>query len=332
MLNRIQEALLNQPREPVVSDLSVYQAVIAESIRYLESDEAIQSIDLNPYWPKWDSPWWHMSVLFEMELADRIPRRIAEHMLLAAKRTQLPYFFREDAPQDKTPQQEAPCPCSLGNIYQILCAVGLDVDRELPWARGWFLKYQLPDGGLSCDEEAYRADPNSSSVVGTIALLEAILVAGKKLTKAEELFLDRGAKCLLERELRLGSSSIHNADERLDEEDWLKPCFPRFYFYDVLRGLNFILNWSEKLNRPLPAQAVAGVVETLSKRFPDGRVQTQRYSYEGVSSRFSRQPASLFSLLERVSVLEEHSPFLTAKWQRAVFAIDRLSEKNPGFI
>ncbi len=40
---------------------------------YLTSEEALQSIGRDPYWPKWDSPWWHMSLLNEMDLTGEIP-------------------------------------------------------------------------------------------------------------------------------------------------------------------------------------------------------------------------------------------------------------------
>jgi hypothetical protein len=136
------------------------ESLIHESLNYLASGEASKSIDANPYWPKWNSPWWHMSVLFEMGMAECIPKAIAKKMLAEVKRTHLPYFFREEAPADKGPDQDAPCPCAFGNIYQILSATGLDVDAELPWARGWFLKYQMPDGGLNCDRRRLQGQPS----------------------------------------------------------------------------------------------------------------------------------------------------------------------------
>lgn len=100
-----------------------HESAVQESISYLSSDGAIRDINANPYYPKWNSPWWHMSVLFEMDMANRIPKRAAEKLLSEVKRTHLPYFFREDAPTDKGPDQDAPCPCAFGNIYQILAAM-----------------------------------------------------------------------------------------------------------------------------------------------------------------------------------------------------------------
>lgn len=305
------------------------ESAIQESIQYLSSDAAATSIRNNPYWPKWNSPWWNMSVLFEMGLADKIPKRAASLMLSEIKHTHLPYFFREEAPANKTEEQDCPCPCSLGNIYQILSAVGLDVDGELPWARVWFLKYQMPDGGLSCDEDAYKADPNASSMVGTISPLEAILKTRATLSPDEELFLDRGAQCLIKRQLRLGSSSTHNAEERLDEADWLKPCFPRFYFYDVLRGLSFILLWSEKRRKPIPRQSIEKVVTHLKREFPTDQIQIQRRSFDGVTDR-KKQPASYFSLQEQVSIIGQVSAHLTHQWQQSLSLIEKLT--NEGLI
>ncbi len=310
-----------------------FNSAIENSIQYLNSEQAAQSIKLNAYWPKWNSPWWHMSLLFEMGLVDRIPKKTAALMLSEIKRTHLPYFFREEAPLDKADFQEAPCPCSLGNIYQILSATGLDVDAELPWARGWFLKYQMPDGGLSCDEDAYKADAKASSLVGTIAPLEAILKTRNEFTAEEAQFLDRGAECLLHRELRLGSPSQHNVEERLDEVDWLKLCFPRFYLYDVLRGLSFVLAWSEKRRQPIRQQSIAHVVTHLTKEFEASgpeqirQMKMKRQSYEGVFDR-KRHPASYFQLLNETSVIGQPSPFLTKQWLEAVALMGKLKAKG----
>ena len=313
----------------------IHEAAVLESIDYLKSDKAIQSIEANPYWPKWNSPWWHMSVLWEMGLADRIPKATAQKMLSEVKRTHLPYFFRDEAPADKAPDQDSSCPCALGNIYQILSATELDVDEALPWVRSWFLKYQMPDGGLNCDEDAYQADANASSIVGTIAPLEAILSA-HTLTAQEEQFLDRGAQCLINRELRLGSSSKHNAEERLDEQDWLKLCFPRFYFYDVLRGLNFILKWATIRNRPLPWRAVATVIKYLETQSQDDQICIGRHSYEGVRTKIQsesrecnkRSPASHFPLMDQVSQIGAISPYLTRRWIDAKEQIGLLKSKG----
>jgi hypothetical protein len=304
---------------------------VEASLRYLASDEAARSLEANSYWPKWNSPWWHLSVLYEMGLAPRVSRVAVERMTASVSRL-LPVFFVADVPPGRNPMLDTPCPCSLGNIFQMLHAAGADVDRELPWARGWFMRYQMPDGGLSCDENAYRANPQASSMVGTVAPLEAILYATTRAFTSEETeFLDRGARCLLARELRLGCSAEHNREESDDEAEWLLPCFPRFYFYDTLRGLSFVLEYAERLRRPIPARAIEQVVADLEARFPDGRVRVGRHAFEGCGSwnisggEWKREKkASLFPLLERVSEPGRESPYLSARWMEAKERLVRL--------
>jgi len=40
---------------------------VKKSRSYLSTLPALQSIERDPYWPKWDSPWWHMVLLHEMD-------------------------------------------------------------------------------------------------------------------------------------------------------------------------------------------------------------------------------------------------------------------------
>ena len=310
-----------------------HESLIADAIAYLGSEEAAQSLQANAYWPKWNSPWWQMALLYEMGAADIIPKTAVAGMTKAIQAQLAPFFFSEDAPSGLDPALNLPCHCQLGNIYQILAACGVDMDQALPWARPWFLRYQMPDGGLNCDESAYRSSPPASSIVGTIAPLEAVLYfARRPLTAEEEQFLDRGAHCLLARQLRHGCSVEHNAEERLDEEKWLKPCFPRFYLYDVLRGLRFVLRWSEALKRPLPADAIVEVVAHLCKVSSDGTVRIGRLSYEGVGTR-ERNPsgewvraerASRFPLLDEVSSIGQVSPYLTVECGESLSLLRRV--------
>ena len=108
----------------------------------------------------------------------------------------------------------------------------------------------------------------------------------------------------------------------MDEEDWLKPCFPRFYLYDVLRGLSFILRWAEKRRKPIPAKAIREVIDALERKFRDGRVRIERKAFDGIGSRvmnaageWGRSPAaSFFPILLQVSEVGQESPYLTSQW------------------
>lgn len=57
---------------------------------YLSSELALESIERDPYWPKWDSPWWHMSLLNEMGLAKEIPQASILKMVQVLKNHYLP--------------------------------------------------------------------------------------------------------------------------------------------------------------------------------------------------------------------------------------------------
>lgn len=309
-------------------------AALEASLEYLDSAAALESIAADPYWPKWDSPWWHLSLLHELGLAKLAPERAVRAMAEKIRDYYLPVFplSASEIPEGVDPVLQTACHCALGNMYQALSAWGLDVDREIPWIRPWFFRYQLPDGGLTCDNEAYLSDPSRSSIVGTIAPLEAVLFhTSRPFTDEEKSFLDRGAQCLIGRGLTRGS----HEEERLDEPDWRKPCFPRFYLYDVLRGLHFLVHWAERREQPLSFDAIAEVVRYLQARFPDGNIRNERHCFDGIGSRlrdrvgvWSRGEATFFALLRETSELGRVSPQLTAQWGAVLRTLERLDRKN----
>ena len=306
-----------------------YGIELQETIKYLNSDQALKDVEADPYWPKWHSPWWHMLLLHEMGETRKIPECLIETYIKSLDKIPVKIFpiYPGDTPKGIDPYQSSSCHCQLGNVYQVLAASGVDVDSELPWIRPWFLRYQMADGGLNCDNDAYLVkDEVPSSMVGTIAVFEAILLhTAREWTQEEKNFLEKGAKFLIDRKLVHGSSTKYNADERESAKDWLKPCFPRFYLYDVLRGLNALLIWAEKTQGSIPPQSVQEVVTYLKERFPDGQIRNERYSYEGAgtllcshSGDWSYQDAAtFFPLLKKVSMIGEVSPFLTKQWLEA---------------
>lgn len=306
---------------------------LEESIRYLASNEAMQSLKVNTYWPKWNSPWWHITLLWEMGQGHLIPKQAINLLLQEVKLHCLPHFFTADFPPGAEPFLDGNCHCGLGTIYQILSSHDIDVDRELPWIRPWFFKYQMPDGGLNCDDAAYHHADQPSSMVGTIGPLEAVLLCTKRpFTKEEQQFLDKGTECILKRGLMRGSHD----EEREDEADWLKPCFPRFYFYDVLRGLSYVLKYAEIRKKLIPLQSIAPALEHLRREFADGKIRTRRLSYEGIGTYamsaagewLRRQHATRFPLLEKVSAVDQVSPYLTASWNEALNRLERLREQK----
>lgn len=295
---------------------------VETSRAYLASAKARESIAADPYWPKWDSPWWHMATLWELGRARDIPREASEQMLSALASHYVDFFPnpREPLPAGKDPRLHAQCHCGLGVMYQVLRDCGLDVDARAPWVRRWFLHYQLPDGGLNCDEQAY-ASGGASSIQSTLPALEAILRGAKGgHTPAEEAFLDRGAHYLLER--RLG---YRLRDGKPMDEDFFVVTFPRFYDYDVLRGLAFLVEWVIVRQGKVPVESVEGVMKALHARFPDGVVKVERPNLPDTKT-FRRGadgawgdkvPASTFPLLDACRRPGAPIPALTKAWSGA---------------
>jgi hypothetical protein len=314
-------------------------AALAETRAYLASPAALDAVNLDPYWPKWDSPYWRMLLLFEMGLASEIPGDLARAFAASLDARCLRFFpYRvEDVPKG-FPHQKIPCHCQLGCAAQMLAAAGVDVDAALPWVRPWLLRYQMADGGLNCDEAAYLRERPHSSILSTLPPLEAVLRAtARPFTPDEERFLDRGARYLIERRL---CRSISRGGALMDPT-FLEPTFPRFYDYDVLRGLSFLLEWAERLERPLPEAAIAETVAHLEARERrDGGIAVGRRAFAGVATFrpapgedphggwTARVPAAHFSLLDAVSVEGERSPHLERAWTGARARLERLRARG----
>ena len=298
------------------------ESELCETIKYLNSPGAEKSVRLDPYWPKWNSPWWHMTLLYEMGLAEMIPQNIADIMLDAVNSHYLHYFplTEADAPAGTT-FLNVMCHCALGTIYKITHARGTDPDSAIPWAREWFLKYQLPDGGLNCDEAVYTKSAPKSSIVSTLPPLEAVLYCtSHKFSGAELEFLDRGAAYIMSHKLfRSSAGNIINPD-------WLKLCFPRFYEYDILRGLSFLARWSSARNIAIDRESIEEGVEHIKKHLAAAGefIIPQRHSYEGANTSIiledkslKKEKASSFPLLAAAGSLSKASPYLTNEWNEA---------------
>ncbi len=249
---------------------------LEKSRAYLASAEAIQSIRRDPYWPKWNTPWWHMCLWNELDLAQEIPKTTILAMVHALKNHYLPIFpiKKEQIPEGTDPYRQIACLCSVGSMYQVLFNARVDVDREIPWMREWFLRYQLPDGGLNCDESAYTKTTPKSSIVSTLSCLEAVLFCRHRdLTSDETEFLNRGANFLIRQKLyrKVSTGEVINPD-------WLEIRFPRFYDYDFFRGYYFLAKWSQHSGFQIPADLVDDVECLVSKQLTDEGIVLRRYN------------------------------------------------------
>ncbi len=281
-----------------------------------------------------------MLLLHELGETQKIPSEIIEKLIIALNKLPIKIFVLHphENPGDLYLPFASSCHCALGCMYQVLSARGVNVDKDLPWIRPWFLKYQMSDGGLNCDETAYlQKDECPSSMVGTIPPFESILLYTKRAWTNEELiFLDKCGQFLIDRKVMHGSNTKHNAEEKLNENKWLKLCFPRFYLYDVLRGLNVLVKWALLRAQSLPLNTIYPVVNYLIETFPDGIIKNLRLSFEGEGSlspvetdkNLRRQEASTYPLLEKVSSIGETSPILTKQWIETKINLISLIEKN----
>ncbi len=289
---------------------------IAHSLAYLDSDEAAASLERDAYWPKWHSPWWHFTALWECGEAHHASSRAVARMVAAIDRIRLHTFPTTLAEMEPLPAHtDLSCHCAVGTMDQVLAACGVDVPTALPWFTTWMREYQMKDGGYNCDERAYLEPVDEhgecpSSMTGTIAIFEALLARPDRT-------LERAGEFLLARELWRGSPTKQNEHERTLEPLWLRPAFPRFYFYDVLRGLDAVSRWQHAI----PDAAIAHVVEHLVRTFPDGIIRVQRHPYDAhgtwafVEGEWSRQPATRFPLLDALSIKNAPHSYLTAEWR-----------------
>jgi hypothetical protein len=148
-------------------------------------------------------------------------------------------------------------PCINGNVVSTGAYFGVDmtplVDR--------LLGEQLPDGGWNCEVEN---GATVSSFGTTINVLEGLLeheraTGGTAETAAAR---RRGDEYMLERRLfRRKSTGV------VIDPIWLQFSFPTWYFYDVLRGLDYVRSADVKAD-----ERIAEAIEVVEgNRDPDGR-------------------------------------------------------------
>jgi len=147
-------------------------------------------------------------------------------------------------------------PCINGNVVSTGAYFGVDmtplVDR--------LLGEQLPDGGWNCEVEN---GATVSSFGTTINVLEGLLEHERAIGGSARVgeARRRGEAYMLERRLFRRKSTGEVIDP-----SWLQFSFPTWYFYDVLRGLEYLRD-AEVTPDERVAEAV-GIVE--GNRDPDG--------------------------------------------------------------
>lgn len=238
---------------------------IEETKDYLSSKLAFNSLNCDPYWPKWDSPWWRILMLFEIGQGHLVLKSIAELLVKKINTHYLHFFpfYEEEIPDNKDPYRHILCHCALGSIYKFLRSYFSNIDLMIPWVRPWFIKYQLPDGGLNCEEQAY-INSKKSSIISSLPPFEAILsCASSGLTEKEKIFLDKGAEYLINHRLAYSKSG------KIMDDNFLKLQFPRFYSYDILRGLSFLSEWRKFRNKSDADEVIEFGCKIINQKFPN---------------------------------------------------------------
>lgn len=287
---------------------------IDQTLDLLASDDIFHIPDRKSR-KKWNGPWWHMAALYEMGESGRIPKSAVTRALKLLKEGAWPRFVVEpaDAPQADSDRSKIDCcHCELGVFYMVLASCGCDVDTELPWIREWFLKHQLPDGGLNCSPDAYR-DSKKSSIVSTLPPLEAVLFfTDRDYTDAERDFLYQGARYLNEHRLVCSKTGGNVIDDA-----WLKPLFPRFFEYDILRGMYFLVEWARRTGGLLPVEAIEWGLDRLSRYRDAAGVVIGRHINDGSGGWNGRT----FPLMELTGAAGTVSPYLTRQFNTVLKAV-----------
>jgi hypothetical protein len=311
------------------------QGPLRSSIDYLKSDLATQSLKEDPYWPKWNSPWWQMTLLFEMGQAELIPSNILETFKAVTASHYIDVFplKEEEIPPGCDTTRNIFCHCALGTAMQIFEGVGIKADENLPWVRAWFKRYQLEDGGYNCDEAAYLKEKPHSSIVSTLPMLETLLAFGKsRLARGDLDTLQRGANYLLARKL---FKSLSKQDTVIDK-DFLQLTFPRFYDYDILRGLSFVIAHANLAETSLNWRDIKQAFELIAAKLTNGYLPVERQFFadkttlaKDVDGIWRRgRPVSVFPLLVETGELGKPSMFLTKKFASTIESLIGLNEMN----
>ncbi len=148
-------------------------------------------------------------------------------------------------------------PCINGNVVATGAYFGVDM---MPLIER-LLREQLPDGGWNCEVEN---GATVSSFGTTINVLEGLLEHERATGGSFEVRAARrrGEEYMLERRLFRRKSTGEVIDP-----SWLEFSFPTWYFYDVLRGLEYLRDAGVE-----PDERVAEAIRVVEgNRDPDGR-------------------------------------------------------------
>jgi len=268
----------------------------------IESEKALQMIERDVYWPKWDSPWWYMLLLEETSRISEIPVAVFKELLTCADRQFLKIFpvREEDVDGPVNGHTEVMCFCFFGGLMKLASKLEFDVFAHLPWAKDWVHRYQLPDGGFNCDESVYTGS-GKSSFISTAVMLEGMIEYSRFVGQSEPLManMQKAVSYLLKHQIFLSSKG-----EEIPGTDWDKIIFPRFYEYDFTRGLEAVFDFLLLTGKKVRAAAIDKAVILLNKKIAARLAHSEKpwLSQEKTVSYYIEKPI-LFKDMANVSLL-----------------------------
>ena len=114
---------------------------------------------------------------------------------------------------------------------------------------------------------------------------------------------------------------------RLDSLVVPKPLFPRFFEYDILRGLAYLVEWSKRRNKPLPRAVIAEGLERLGSYIGGDGVMLGRH----VNARAGDWHGRTFPLLKSVKRVGRMSPYLSEQLNRVQQAAQEADRAGTSF-
>jgi hypothetical protein len=201
------------------------------------------------YFPSWTSTAWTLSLLRNLGLDPRSE---------SARRAVVPVRENAKWEYDDLPFFDGEVePCINGLAVALGSYYGQDVQVIVDRLLG----EQMSDGGWNCEQER---GSTRGSFHSTICVLEGLLEHERATGVTPELTAARlkGQEYLVERRLlhRLSTGEVI-------DPDWSQFSFPTYYFYDVLRALDYLRDASA-----VPDERVEEAVALVEKkRTDDGR-------------------------------------------------------------
>lgn len=293
----------------------------------INSPESILMLDFDPYWPKWNTPFWKSLFLVETGNGKLIPDNFVELLLKKIDLHYIKFFpkLESEIPKGIDPYRHILCFCALANFLKISFSKHIDAFLKFPWLREIIIDNILPDGGWNCDEGAYNKSMKSSFQT-TIVMAEALIMHYMNFKDASLLpYIDKAWNYFILHKVFLSSSGNSVND------DWKKMTFPRFYEFDVLRGLSFLAEWAEIRNNKIPVSVLKDALFTIDSSLDkDGMILINRewledefnIVFEDDKWEGNKKP-SMFPLLSKYSKKGE-SLYLTREWYETINKLESI--------